>query len=132
MNLHPIRRAQILDGNWEINPYGRIFQRAWFSFVDDYPQQGMVVRCWDKAASKAERGKDPDWTAGVKMTKVDGVFYVIDVVRFRETVTSVRGSTEPSPLSTNGTGANSALDKEIGFPELSLTSSSVVSNSISN
>jgi predicted phage terminase large subunit-like protein len=83
--LDPIRRAQILDGNWDINPEGRKFQRGWFKIVEDYPRGYRVVRFWDKAATEPQRGKDPDYTAGVKMTKVEGVFYVIDLVRFRGT-----------------------------------------------
>jgi predicted phage terminase large subunit-like protein len=85
MNIDPVRRAQILNGDWEINPQGRIFQRGWFILVDSYPIGGRVVRYWDKAATEPERGKDPDWTVGVKATMVEGVFYVIDVVRFRGT-----------------------------------------------
>jgi predicted phage terminase large subunit-like protein len=85
MNLDPVSRAQVLNGDWEINPCGRVFQRGWFSFVDDYPRGGRVVRYWDKAATAPERGKDPDWTVGVKATMVGGVFFVIDVVRFRGT-----------------------------------------------
>lgn len=85
MNLNPIRREQILNGDWNINPHGRMFQRGWFGLVDDYPRGGKVVRYWDKAATEPKRGKDPDWTVGVKATMVDGVFYVIDVKRFRGT-----------------------------------------------
>jgi predicted phage terminase large subunit-like protein len=85
MNLDPITRAQILNGDWEISPNDGIFKRGWFTIVDDFPKGKRTVRYWDKAATMPERGKDPDWTVGVKATLVDGVFYVIDVVRFRGT-----------------------------------------------
>ena len=85
MNLDPVRRAQILDGDWDINPEGCKFQRGWFRIVDDYPRGYRIVRNWDKASTEPERGKDPDWTVGVKATLVEGVFYVLDMVRFRGT-----------------------------------------------
>ena len=85
MNLDPIRRMQILDGNWDINPEGGKFQRGWFRIFDNYPRGYRVIRYWDKAATEPKNGKDPDWTVGVLATMVDGIFYVIDVVRFRGT-----------------------------------------------
>jgi predicted phage terminase large subunit-like protein len=85
MNLDPVRRAQILEGNWDINPEGRKFQRDWFKIVKDYPKGGRVVRYWDKAATEPKKGKDPDYTVGVKATMADGEYYVLDVVRFRGT-----------------------------------------------
>jgi predicted phage terminase large subunit-like protein len=35
-------------------------------------------------------GTDPDWTAGVKMSGLDGKFYVEDVIRFRDSGAKVR------------------------------------------
>ena len=44
----------------------------------------MVVRAWDLAATAATGGNDPDWTAGVKMTRDQpGRFIVLDVVHMR-------------------------------------------------
>jgi len=85
MNLDPIRRAQIRDGNWDINPRGRKFQRGWFMIVQNYPKGGRIIRYWDKAATEPKKGKDPDYTVGVKATMVDGVFYVLHMERFRGT-----------------------------------------------
>lgn len=84
-NLDPVRRAQILDGNWDVNPEGNKFQRGWFKIVKDYPRGFRVIRYWDKAATEPKKGKDPDWTVGVKATVAEGKLYIIDVVRFRGT-----------------------------------------------
>ncbi|MGA3110639.1 MAG: phage terminase large subunit [Candidatus Bathyarchaeia archaeon] len=83
MKLDPVTRAQILNGDWEINPEGCKFQRGWFQIVDDYPVGYRIVRYWDKASTEPKKGKDPDWTVGVKATMAKGVFCVLDVVRFR-------------------------------------------------
>ncbi|MQY62568.1 phage terminase large subunit [archaeon] len=86
MNLDPVRREQILNGNWDINPTGHKFQRGWFKNpVEDYPRGYPILRYWDKAATEPKKGKDPDYTVGIKATLVDGVFYVINMVRFRGT-----------------------------------------------
>lgn len=55
MNLDPVSRAQVLNGDWEVNPCGRVFQRGWFSFVAACARGGRVVRYWDKAATAPER-----------------------------------------------------------------------------
>ena len=61
---------------------GGMFDRDWWQFVDAAPAGGEVVRGWDLAAST---GKSASWTAGLRMKRVDGVFYIEDVARFRGT-----------------------------------------------
>jgi predicted phage terminase large subunit-like protein len=46
-------------------------------------------RFWDLAATAAKDGKDPDYTAGVLLGRKDGIYYVVDVVRFRGTPAEV-------------------------------------------
>jgi predicted phage terminase large subunit-like protein len=113
MNLDPVRRAQILNGDWEINPHGRIFQRGWFVLVDSYPRGGRIVRYWDKAATEPERGKNPDWTVGVKGTMVDGVFYVIDAIRFQGTP-QVNESTIRQTAEVDGKNVDIYMEQEPG------------------
>lgn len=63
---------------------GGMFQRGDFEIVDALPAKpGRRVRAWDFAASKPKPGKQPDWTVGLLMTRIDGVFYVIDLRRDR-------------------------------------------------
>jgi predicted phage terminase large subunit-like protein len=58
---------------------GGMFKREWFSkFVDAVPArvEGRA-RYWDKAATAG----DGDYTVGVRMSRVDGIYYVEDVTR---------------------------------------------------
>lgn len=62
---------------------GGMFQRGDFEIVDAVPHGGKKCRAWDFAASKQQSGKQPDWTVGLGMTYVNGIFYVEDVRRDR-------------------------------------------------
>lgn len=63
---------------------GGMFQRKDFEIVDALPaKRGRKVRAWDFAASKPKPGKQPDWTVGLRMCLIDGVFYIEEVLRDR-------------------------------------------------
>lgn len=62
---------------------GGMFQRGDFEIVDAVPAGAKRVRAWDFAASKPKPGKQPDWTVGLRMAHVNGIFYVEDVRRDR-------------------------------------------------
>lgn len=65
---------------------GGMFKRHWFEVVKAVPTGLQLVRYWDRAATKATAGNDPDWTAGVKMGRAtDGLYYILDVRRIRGT-----------------------------------------------
>lgn len=68
---------------------GGMFQRSDFEIVDAVPAGGRVVRAWDFAASKEKPGAQPDWTVGLRMRRVNGVFYVEHVERGRWTPADV-------------------------------------------
>jgi predicted phage terminase large subunit-like protein len=55
---------------------GDFFKRSWFEILRETPRGGTRVRAWDKA-STAGAG---DYTAGVLMALVNGIYYVEDVV----------------------------------------------------
>lgn len=59
---------------------GGMFKRQWFEIVDAYPQGCRTVRRWDLAAS-VQKG---DWTSGLKLGVLNGIFYVIDLRHVRE------------------------------------------------
>ncbi len=83
--LDPVTRQMLLFGNWDVRPKGNKFQRGWFEVVEAYPADLRKIRFWDKAATQPKRGKDPDWTVGALAGFKAGVYYVLDVVRFRGT-----------------------------------------------
>ena len=60
-----------------------MFQRGDFEIVDAIPAGARRCRAWDFAASVEKPGRHHDWTVGLKMAHVDGVFYIEDVVRGR-------------------------------------------------
>lgn len=76
-----IERERLLGGNWKIRAAaGKLFNRGWFKVVDAVPVGGAEVRFWDFAATERKMaGDDPDFTAGVKMRLVNGMYYVTDV-----------------------------------------------------
>jgi predicted phage terminase large subunit-like protein len=86
MALTYVDQQRLLGGNWKIKPEaGKVFNRAWFEIDPGSRGDGQAgtVECrgWDFAATaKKLRGDDPDFTAGVKMRKVDGLVIVRDCV----------------------------------------------------
>ena len=114
--------AQELEGDF-IDAGGTLFQRGWFSLVDQIPwtatgQQQLVqrVRAWDLAATPKDekKARDPDWTAGVLVGKTrDGTHYVLDVRRTRgrpqEVEALVRQTAEE-----DGRGVHILMEQEPG------------------
>ncbi|WP_174071713.1 phage terminase large subunit [Rhizobium rhizogenes] len=62
---------------------GGLFQRGDFEIVEAMPAGAKRCRAWDFAASKERPGRQPDWTVGLRMAWVDGVFYVETIARGR-------------------------------------------------
>ena len=83
--LDPVTRAQLLNGDWSARQGGSKFRREWFEIVDAAPAElSNCVRYWDLASTEAKAGKDPDWTAGVKLARtIQGFYYVLNVQRDR-------------------------------------------------
>jgi predicted phage terminase large subunit-like protein len=85
--LDPVTRERLRSGNWLIKPAkGLYFRREWFTFVDaaEVPRAARRVRYWDKAATEATKGKDPDWTSGARLAlTADRKVYIEDVARMR-------------------------------------------------
>ena len=84
-----VNQQRFLHGSWTARPEGSsYFDRSWVEIVDHPPINPMAsCRSWDLAASvPSEVNKDPDYTAGVKISRdKNGIYYVEDVVRFRKT-----------------------------------------------
>lgn len=64
---------------------GGLFKPAWFEPIEARPANIVrTVRAWDLAATKKTTSNDPDWTAGVLMSRtVSGLFIVEGCRRFR-------------------------------------------------
>ncbi len=73
-----VERERLYGGNWKVKPTaGKVFNRAWFEIVDALPADAERVRYWDKAGTE----DGGDWSAGVKMARAGGFFYVEHVHR---------------------------------------------------
>lgn len=84
MKLDAVSRQQSMYGDYEIEPEGNMFQRSWFKVIEqnEVPAEIQKVRAWDLAASTATSS---DWTAGALMAQADGVFYLVNIDRFKGT-----------------------------------------------
>jgi len=85
--LPRVLRERVLGGNWHIRASaGSYFKRGYFKIVDEPPAAPLrTIRFWDRAATEASAANpDPDWTAGVKMSKLaSGDYLVHHVERLR-------------------------------------------------
>ncbi len=62
---------------------GRLFHPGKI-LVQDEPPTTSAVRAWDLAATAEARGRDPDFTVGLKLARDwAGGFVVLDIIRFR-------------------------------------------------
>lgn len=106
-----VERERLLGGNWKIRRIaGLVFQRGWFSIVRAAPARARRVRFWDLAATVARGGSDPDWTVGVKLAELDGLYWVEDVQRIRARPHDVE-------LLVAQTAALDGLDVDIGIEQ---------------
>lgn len=64
---------------------GGLFKKFWFESVPAAPANARRCRGWDLAASKKKAGQStgPAFTAGVKLSEMNGVYYIEHVVRER-------------------------------------------------
>lgn len=85
--LSPVERRQLEHGDWTAVQAGDYFKRESWQYIDahELPPQRRRLRYYDTASTKPNaRNKDPDWYCGVLISEFRGVFYVEDVVRWRE------------------------------------------------
>ena len=70
---------------------GGMFDRQWWRIVEAAPAGGATVRGWDLAATEEADGKKTQsaYTAGCRMKKVEGVYYIEDMIRFRRSPAQV-------------------------------------------
>lgn len=112
--LDPVTKARILHGDWEASEVG-MFHVDDLLMVDppEVPQDLRYVRFWDLAASTPKRGRDPDYTVGLKTGTKDGQFWITDMKRVRKPP----GEVEALILDTaqeDGTGVAIRMEEEGG------------------
>lgn len=111
-----VERERLRWGNWKIRMQaGNVFRREWFDIIDTAPQGLRKCRNWDLAASevKEEKKNDPDWTVGVLLGELQGVFYVLDVVRMRKTPLGVEEIIKQT-TQMDGYGTEITIEQEPG------------------
>lgn len=86
-----VERERLLDGSWYARESASGYWKKHWATEVLYPPAKeatkKTVRCWDLAFTlpNESSSKNPDYTAGVRMSKDrDGCYTVQDVVRFRE------------------------------------------------
>lgn len=86
-NLKRVERERLLLGSWFAAVEGEgYFKRDWIPIVDSVPSDIVArVRSWDLAYSeKTEAYPDPDYTAGVRLSRDRmGIYYIEDVAKCR-------------------------------------------------
>ena len=76
--MDDITRAQLEDGNWDVQPAGDLFARDWFKIQEEDYTAVSRIRSWDLAATH----NGGDYTVGVRMARTADDRYVVeDVVR---------------------------------------------------
>lgn len=86
-SLGRVEKARLLFGNWNVSSEATgYWKKEWCEIVDKPPLDAIkVARAWDISGSlPSELMPNPDWTAGVRISKDRyGTYYIEDVVRFR-------------------------------------------------
>ncbi len=114
MELDPITRQQLLDGDWSARFTGNKFRREWFEIVDAAPPDCTKVRFWDLAATEPKPGKDPDYTAGCLMGKsTNNVLYIMHMAHMRGTPNAVEQLVRQT-AETDGRGVAVRMEQEPG------------------
>lgn len=88
MNLDPVKRRQLLEGDWNIAAVTGMFKRSWFKQVSyfELPKLDYVSRGWDLASTApSQSNRDPDYTATVKIgySKILNKYYLLDFKHWR-------------------------------------------------
>lgn len=95
MELDPVTRAQLMNGDWNIAAGGNMFKAEWFDnrIISEVPHDVELirkVRYWDLASTDEEKvikeKGDHDYTASVlQALGNDGNIYILEITRDRIT-----------------------------------------------
>ena len=94
---------------------GGLFKTAWFEPLSALPADIVATcRAWDMAATKKTTSNDPDWTAGVRMSKTkSGLFVIEHCRRFQGSPMEVEG-TMISTAATDGSKVTVRIAQDPG------------------
>jgi predicted phage terminase large subunit-like protein len=94
---------------------GGLLKRTFFEIVEPskVPRGLKVLRYWDLAATEQRGSNDPDWTAGAKEGEMQGVFYILDLVRIKASPSEVEKLIRQTAL-LDGRGVTIWIEKEGG------------------
>lgn len=86
-----VNQLKFLHGSWTARESGSMFfNREWTPIVDFAPPDVTSCRAWDFASEEKTKTNNPDWSAGVKMSRDKfGTYYIEDVVRYQVTTDKV-------------------------------------------
>lgn len=87
-----VERMQLLEGDWDVMAgAGNVIRREWFEIVQAAPAEARRVRFWDLAATEKQTAKaDPDFTAGARVSKAAGVYYIEQVLKAQRSWANVK------------------------------------------
>lgn len=124
MELDPVTRSQLMNGDWEIRGDGNMFKSEWFDnrILSEVPHDVNLirkVRYWDLASTDEEKAikekGDPDYTASVlQALGDDGNVYVLEITRDRRTPAAVEKLVRSVAERDGRTGVAIWLEQEPG------------------
>lgn len=119
-DLKRSKGAYAYAGQYQQRPTAReggLFKRKWFADkiipADRMPATRKRVRAWDRAGTKEEPGKAPDYTASVKMCRNGPDYYIEHVTNERDTPASIRRTMKTHAM-TDGVAVKMRIPKEPG------------------
>lgn len=119
-----VDRERYLKGNWKIRAGARnILRREWFEAIDrsQLPNNLRMCRAWDLASTPpSQDNKDPDWSCGALVGLDSGVWYIIDIDRFRGTPRTVETRVRTN-AENDGVGVKVRIEEEGGASGPSMT-----------
>lgn len=112
-----VDRMRLLEGNWNVKATaGTVFRKEWFEIIQAHNTHVIrKVRYWDRAATKPnETNKDPDWTRGLLLYKLNtGIWVVADVVSIRDTPLKVEQCIK-NTATRDGSGVEIIIEQDPG------------------
>lgn len=95
--LKKAKGSYAYNGQYQQRPTAReggLFKRGWFEGriipASQLPAGRTFVRAWDRAATKEEPGKVPDYSVGLRMSRKGPDYYVETLRRERDTPGKIR------------------------------------------